>query len=68
MMHIAYVPLGGFLLWLHAGWRFPRDIAQPMAGNHGLWSCLMEMEPSVPEVPKRKRAQRSLTAYRRALT
>ena len=42
MMHIAYVPLDRFLLWLHAGWRFPRDIAQPMAGTHGLWSCLME--------------------------
>lgn len=38
-----HVPMGGWLLYLARGWRFPNDVAQPMDGHHGVWVCWMVM-------------------------
>jgi hypothetical protein len=43
-MTYLFAPLGGFLLLLLAGWRFPDDIAQPLLGHHAAYGCLMERE------------------------
>jgi hypothetical protein len=35
-----YAPINGFLLKLHAGWRF-QDVCEPMPGPHGRHAVLM---------------------------
>ena len=40
-----YAPIGGFIILLAQGWRFPGLIVEPMAGHHGTYSILLARRP-----------------------
>ena len=45
MMEYLYAPIGGFIVLLAQGWRFPGLIVEPMAGHHGTYSILLTRRP-----------------------
>ena len=49
---LHYIPLRSFLLALAEGWRFSRDIAEPIDGPHEEHSTLMWRPDTSPAAPK----------------
>lgn len=43
-IEVQFVAIDRSLIHLAQGWRFSDDIAQPMPGNHGNFSVLMERD------------------------
>lgn len=73
-MLILYAPRDCWLALVADGWALPWIVDTDRSGysilleREGPADLLGERQPSVPEIPKRKRGRQSLTAYRRALT